>query len=213
MKLSLKAAAATTAAVLAAGGVATAATAPSAQSAGSGLTFHLIRSAGAVAAGCLDDARATVHVKHAGQVEIMTIDAHNLPKRTGFDVFINQLPNAPFGVSWYQGDLHSDKHGDAHVTFIGRFSVETFAVAPGSGAAPVVHHDPIADATTNPAFAPVHTYHVGVWFNSLQKAIDAGCATDTTLPTPFNGDHNAGPQALSTRQFDDRHGPLRQFKP
>jgi hypothetical protein len=35
----------------------------------------------------------------------MTIDAHGLPRNTDFDVFINQLPNAPFGVSWYQGGL------------------------------------------------------------------------------------------------------------
>ena len=32
-------------------------------------------------------------------------------------------------------------------------------------------------------------------------------------PTPFNGDHNAGPQALSTNQFADTNGPLRQVSP
>jgi hypothetical protein len=76
--------------------------------------------------------------------------------------------------------------------------------------APVVHNSPIKDAATNPAFAPVHTYHVGVWFNSAKDAAAAGC---TNVVTPFNGEHNAGPQALSTRQFSDTHGPLRRIKP
>ena len=81
--------------------------------------------------------------------------------------------------------------------FVGRFSVETFAVAPGTGAAPVVHDTgTIKDASTNPPFAPVHTYHVGVWFNS---GVDAAAARCANAVTPFNGDHTAGPQALSTR--------------
>jgi hypothetical protein len=72
-----------------------------------------------------------------------------------------------------------------------------------------VHNHPIPDASTNPAFAPVHEYHVGVWFNSAKDAAAAGCANTVT---PFNGEHNAGPQALSTRQFADAHGPLRRIK-
>ena len=42
-----------------------------------------------------------------------------------------QVPDAPFGLSWYQGDLESDKYGKAKGTFVGRFSEETFLVAPG----------------------------------------------------------------------------------
>ena len=78
-------------------------------------------------------AGAQVTVTHKGQVEEMTINAHGLPKNTDFDVFVTQLPNAPFGISWYQGDLESNAQGKAHVKFVGRFSVETFAVAPGTG--------------------------------------------------------------------------------
>ena len=141
----------------------------------------------------------------------MTINAHGLPKNTDFDVFVTQLPNAPFGISWYQGDLQSNAQGKAHVSFVGRFSVETFAVAPGSGAAPVVHDTgTIKDASTNPPFAPVHTYHVGVWFNS---GVDAAAARCVNAVTPFNGDHTAGPQALSTPQFADTNGPLRGWCP
>jgi hypothetical protein len=175
------------------------------------ISFALQRSAASVTSGCLTTAGATVKVTHKGQVEEMVIDAHGLPKNTDFDVFVTQLPNAPFGISWYQGDLESNAKGKAHVKFVGRFSVETFAVAPGTGAAPVVHDSgTIKDAATNPAFAPVHTYHVGVWFNSGADAAKAGCLNAVT---PFNGDHTAGPQALSTVQFADTAGPLRQLVP
>jgi hypothetical protein len=174
------------------------------------ISFALQRSTASVAANCLPNAKATVQVTHRGQVEEMTIDAQGLPKNTAFDVFVTQLPNAPFGISWYQGDLQSNDLGNAHVRFLGRFSVETFAVAPGTGPAPTVHSSPIPDASTNPAFGPVHTYHVGVWFNSSTDAANANCANVTT---PFNGDHTAGPQALSTRQFADTNGPLRRLVP
>jgi hypothetical protein len=175
------------------------------------ISFALQRSTASIAAGCLTGAGAHVRVVNKGPVEEMTIDAQGLPKNTEFDVFVTQLPNTPFGISWYQGDLESNDLGRAHGTFVGRFSVETFAVAPGTGPAPVVHDSgTIKDAATNPAFAPIHTYHVGVWFNSGQDAANAGCAN---VITPFNGDHTAGPQALSTRQFADTAGPLRQLVP
>jgi hypothetical protein len=197
-------------AVLAAGG-ATAAAASSAKSSHDQVRFALRPSAASVKAGCLLDAGAYVKVTNKGPVEVMTIDAFGLPKNTEFDLFVTQLPNAPFGISWYQGDLETNSTGRAHGEFVGRFGVETFTVAPGSGPAPVVHDDsPNKDAATNPAFAPVHEYHIGVWFNSPTDAAAAGC---TNVVTPFNGDHNAGPQALSTNQFADTFGPLRQLTP
>ncbi|PZS34564.1 MAG: hypothetical protein DLM58_05510 [Pseudonocardiales bacterium] len=174
-------------------------------------SFALQRSAASVKAGCLVNAKAKVRVKSVGPVEIMTIEASGLPKNTEFDVFVTQLPNAPFGISWYQGDLQTNKYGRAFGVFAGRFSIETFVVAPGSGPAPVVHDgSPNPDAATNPPTAPVHEYHIGVWFNSPTDAAAAGCANAVT---PFNGDHNAGPQALSTLQFPDTAGPLRQVTP
>lgn len=209
MKFSLKAAAVVTAAVLAAGGAASAATSHNAAAAKHpDLTFKLLRSAGSVTAGCLTGVKATVSVTLGEPVDTMVVNATGLPKNTGFDVFIIQVPNAPFGLSWYQGDLHSNSHGVAHAEYKGRFSQETFVVAPGAAVAPVVHNTPTADAATNPATAPVHMFHVGVWFNSAAKSAAAGCAN---VVTPFNGDHTAGPQALSTRGFGDRHGPLRSL--
>ena len=198
------------AAALAVGGV-SAASANPAPSSHDQTSFALKPSAASVKAGCLLDAGAKVRIKNVGAVEIMTIDAFGLPKNTDFDVFVTQLPNAPFGISWYQGDLHTNGRGNAFGVFAGRFSIETFVVAPGSGPAPVVHDDgPIKDAATNPPTAPVHEYHLGVWFNSPTDATAAGCANALT---PFNGEHNAGPQALSTLQFADTAGPLRQVTP
>ncbi len=94
--------------------------------------------------------------------------------------------------------------------FIGRFSQETFAVAPNTAPAPSVHSTPIADATSNPAFGPIHTFHLGLWFNSPADAVKAGCPGATT---PFNGEHKAGVQSLNTANFPNLDGPLGSLKP
>ena len=174
-------------------------------------SFQMVRSGAAVAANCLPGATAKVSIRSQGPVEVMTVTANHLPASKEFDLFVIQVPNAPFGVSWYQGDLETDGRGHAQGTFIGRFSVETFAVAPDVAPAPQVHNSkPFPDAATNPKFGPVHTYHLGLWFNSPNDAKAAGCPNTTT---PFNGDHTAGVQALSTRQFHDDQGPLRRITP
>jgi hypothetical protein len=171
-------------------------------------SFNMVRSAASVKANCLLGATARVSITSQGPVETMKVWASHLPKNTDFDLFVIQVPNTPFGISWYQGDLNSDSHGNARGTFVGRFSVETFAVAPGTAPAPVVFNGPFPDASANPPFNPVQMYHLGVWFNSPTDAAAAGCAN---VVTPFNGEHNAGPQALSTRNFPDNFGPLRQI--
>ena len=210
-KLSKRISAVAGATVLAAAGAATIAVTSAA--AGTSVTqtsFHMVRSATAVGAGCLKGAQARVTIRSQGPVEVMRVSADHLPRNTDFDLFVIQVPNAPFGISWYQGDLESNGRGHAEGTFIGRFSIETFAVAPNVAPAPQVHSSPIPDATANPAFGPVHTYHLGLWFNSPSDATAAGCPGATT---PFNGDHTAGVQALSTRNFGDQTGPLRQLQP
>ena len=67
-----------------------------------------------------------------------------------------------------------------------------------------------AASSTNPATGPVHTFHLGLWFNDPADSVKAGCANAVT---PFNGDHNAGPQALSTKNFANDQGPLRMLTP
>jgi len=63
----------------------------------------------------------------------MTVEVEGLPPHTNFDFFVIQVPNPPFGLSWYQGDIETDDFGRAHQRFIGRFNLETFIVAPSQG--------------------------------------------------------------------------------
>ncbi|MEZ5410042.1 MAG: hypothetical protein R2761_18580 [Acidimicrobiales bacterium] len=165
--------------------------------------FEMVRTAG-LAATCAPEATATVTIRSLGPVEVMSVDARGLPADTEFDLFVTQVPNAPFGLSWYQGDLETNYKGKAHGTFVGRFSQETFSVAVKGGVpAPVVHDG--SDAASNPATAPVHQFHLGLWFNSPEDAEAAGCPA---IVTPFNGEHDAGIQILNTGTFPDGAGPL-----
>jgi len=172
------------------------------------ISFDMVVSKGAAA--CLPKAEAEVKVISNGGAEDMFISATGLPPDTDFDFFVIQVPNAPFGLSWYQGDLRSNADGDAVQHFRGRFSIETFIVAPGVAPAPVVFNGPFPDAARNPATGPIQTYHLGLWFNSPADAQNAGCPNAVT---PFNGEHNAGIQVLNTSNFPDNHGPLRDLHP
>lgn len=169
-----------------------------------GKTFTMVRSNGTPAA-CLPSAKATVVVTKQGTTEKLVLKATGLRPNSDYDLFVTQVPDAPFGISWYQSDLHTDGWGAGQVTVVGRFNKETFSVAPGAAPAPVVH---AGDAAVNPAFAPIHQYHLGLWFNSPTDAAASGCAGATT---PFNGDHNAGVQILSTRNFPAAAGPLKSI--
>ena len=172
-------------------------------------TFELVRSSASVAKNCLPYAKATVSVEHTDEVDIMRVHARGLPRDTEFAFFVLQAAEAPFGLAWYQGDLQTDKRGIGSATYIGRFNEETFSVATGSTVAPVVHSSPIADGSQNPVTAPIHQYHLGFWFNSPADAAAAGCLDVTTA---FNGEHDAGVQAMSTRQFPALSGPLGRLK-
>ena len=176
---------------------------PGTATAANSIVFGMVRSAAVETAGCAMNAQARVTIDSLGPVEVMNVEATGLPPNAEFDLFVTQLPNAPFGMAWYQGDMESDQYGNATGKFVGRFNVETFTVAPDVAQAPVVHE---GDASQNPKTAPVHQFHIGIWFGSPTTAAKAGCPSTVT---PFNGEHNAGIQALSTTQFDDLNGPLR----
>ena len=180
--------------------------AAAADKADNSVTFNMVVSAGAKT--CLPNASGTVRITPDGPVETMEVSVQGLPANTDFDFFVIQVPKAPFGISWYQGDIETDKHGRGHQRFVGRFSIETFAVAPGSAPAPVVFNGPFPDASLNPSFNPLQMYHLGLWFGSPDVAQAAGCPATVT---PFNGQHNAGIQVLNTSNFPDDQGPLRQL--
>ena len=171
--------------------------------AASQVTFNMVRSNG-LPNGCAVAANARVQIQSLGFAERMTVTVWGLPPNTELDLFTIQVPNFPFGVGWYVGDIKIGAHGTATKTFISRFSKETFALAIGAAPAPQPHG--AKDASTNPVFKPVHTFHLGMWFNSPAEAVRAGCPNITT---PFNGEHTAGIQVLSTRNYGNLVGPLR----
>ena len=172
--------------------------------------FNMVRGAKVVASKCLPNATARVSIKPGGPVEVMDVSVEGLPPNTDFAFFVIQKPGAPFGLAWYQGDIETDDYGEGHERFIGRFNEETFIVAQGSVPAPLVHNNAFPDAAMNPVTAPVHTFHLGLWFNSPQDAVNAGCPGDVT---PFNGEHDAGIQVLNTSNFLDLEGPLLNVRP
>ena len=165
-----------------------------AAAAGSGraVTFGLQASPGI--ASCLPHARGEVAVVPGSLNDLMAVAIHGMPANSDFDLFVIQQPNKPFGVSWYQTDIHADSHGDGFATVRGIFDVETVSVSPGG--------------TTT--FAPTHQYHLGLWFNDPNLPFKLGCEPGATSPavTPFNGEQHAGIQVLNTAQFPVDAGPL-----
>ena len=123
-------------------------------------TFAMVPTGGVEA--CIKAAKGRVTITHSLElVENMHVEVTGLPKNTDFDLFVIQVPNSPFGLSWYMGDMLTDNNGEAVGDFVGRFQIGTFIVAPGVAPAPKVLSD---DATSNPETAPVQLYHLGLWF-------------------------------------------------
>ncbi len=187
--------------VLSIGGSMSAAAAPPEE-----LKFDMALSA--AAAGCLPQAQGRVTVRDAsGGNQRMQVSVNGLPPNTDFAFFVLQVPTGPFGMSWYQGDIVTDKKGRGSEEFRGIFSSELFVFAPATRAAPQTD---TFDAATNPTTAPVHTYHLGLWFSDPADAAAAGCPGTVT---PFEGNHQAGIQVFNTSNFgtEAATGPLGQF--
>jgi len=181
---------------------------PSARAANTSISFPLVASAGAKT--CLPKAEGHVIDATLGPVEELTVTVSGLPANTEFDFFSIQVPNAPFGLAWYNGDIHTDSRGVGVGHFVSRYSVETFIVSPGVAPAPrTFPKGAFPDAGQGVKTGPVQLYHLGLWFNSPADAAKAGCAN---TETPFNGEHNAGIQVLNTGSFPDLHGPLINLK-
>jgi hypothetical protein len=115
------------------------------------------------------------------------MDPGQLARHESVRLFVERAKAAapPFGIAWYEGDIETNVQGYGKGFFVGRFNRETFAMDPDSGNAPIHHSDgPYPDASTNPDFAPIHTHHLGLFFDSPGAARRAGCPADVTL---FNG--------------------------
>ena len=171
----------------------------------SSFAFKMVRNA-ALPSACLPNASGNVQIHDAGPVQVMTVEVKGLPPNTDFDFFVIQKPTATFGMSWYQGDIETNGRGRSVGVFIGRFSIETFVVAPGAEDAPLTFEDtPFPSVSPNPQTGPIQMYHLGLWFNSPTDASNNSCPD---AETPFNGEHNAGVQVLNTSNFPDLEGPL-----
>jgi len=155
-------------------------------------TFGLKPSPGI--ASCLPHARGVASITPGSLNDTMKVTLYGMPANSDFDLFVIQTPNKPFGVSWYQSDIHAGRTGSGSATVRGIFDRETFSVSPGG--------------TTT--FAPTHQFHLGVWFNDPNLPFRLGCEPGMTAPvvTPFNGEQHAGIQVVNTAQFPDNAGPL-----
>lgn len=155
--------------------------------------FDMIPSPGINA--CLPKARGHVEITPGKLNDEMKVSVTGLAPNTEYDLFVIELPNKPFGVSWYQTDLDTDSHGAGNVTVRGIFDVETFSVSPGG-------------PTTT--FKPTHQFHLGLWFGDPNVPFKLGCEPGAKSPiiTPFNGEQHAGIQVLNTANFPNNAGPL-----
>jgi hypothetical protein len=143
--------------------------------------FDLTPPAGAVA-NCLPNAVARVLVFPKEQrlgVDSLDLKAEGLPANTTFNVFLTQLPGAPFGAVEYIGnfDTNSDGRGSLRVDTI------------------------VNDAFASTVVAGVRVRndlnHVVIWF--ADPAADDFCFAPGTGPiTPFDADGQAGASALSS---------------
>jgi hypothetical protein len=94
-----------------------------------------------------------------------------------------------FGLAWYQSDLEANYEGEM------RASIRTILLDQIFGFDPAVN------------LPPTGTFEVGFWFNDPKDA--AACGFDVTKPTPFNGEHKAGPLAMiSVPDAEIGIGPL-----
>jgi hypothetical protein len=170
-------------------------------------SFPMVVSPGAK--NCLPDATGAVIDNTFGNVENMTVIISGLPANTDFVLFIIQVPNAPFGLAWYNGDIMTDADGKGAINVTGRFNIGTFIVSLGAVPSPNVFPAPpavLAQSTTGAVTnGPVQIYHLGVWFNSPDDAVKAGCPGTATT---FTSNHDAGIQVLNTANYPDDAGPL-----
>ncbi len=158
----------------------------------SSFSFKLVPATGIAA--CLPKASGHVTITTGSLNDTMVVTVTGMPAKAGFDLFVIQEPAKPFGISWYQTDIQANSSGTGSATVRGVFDSETFSVSAGG--------------TTT--FAPTHQYHLGLWFNDPSVPFNLGCEPGATSPviTPFNGEQNAGIQALNTSNFPIAAGPL-----
>lgn len=143
-----------------------------------------------------------VNVKRGKLADTLTIEGNNIRPHLAFDMFTVQRSNllsngnadpnfTNFGLAWYQSDLQANGAGHFKTT------IKTILL------------DQIFGFDPDASLAPTNSFHVGFWFNDPNDANQNGCVFDVTKPTPFNGEHKAGPVAMiSVPDNQTNLGPL-----
>ena len=143
---------------------------------------------------------AHVTVTRGSLNDTLVIRANNIKPHLAFDMFTVQRSNllsdgtvdpnfTNFGLAWYQSDLEANEDGQFTAT------IKTILL------------DQIFGFDPDASLAPLNTFHVGFWFNNPNSA--KKCGFDPTHPTPFNGEHKAGPVAMiSVPDANTNLGPL-----
>jgi len=146
------------------------------------------------------NATAEVTVVRGSLADTLYVTGQNFQPNLGFDLFTIQRselladgqvdPNfTNFGLAWYQTDLQADQYGNINATIHTILLDQIFGF----------------DPDTN--LAPTNALHVGFWFDNPKDAV--ACGFDVNKPTPFNGQHVAGPNAMiSVPNAKTNLGPL-----
>ena len=145
-----------------------------------------------------------------GFTERLVLTVRGLKPGTPLVLFTLQVPNAPFGVGWYQGDVVVGPKGRVTETFISRAQrIEQEALAPWGRQAEHAGNGVQARNSAQRARSSSRSQHLPPRhrFNSVEAA-EANGAFCPTNKTAFNGDHTAGPQVLNSGRFPDTAGPL-----
>jgi hypothetical protein len=144
--------------------------------------------------------KAQVIVQRGELNDVLILRAQHLKPNLDFDLFTIQNSNLladgevdpnfkNFGLAWYQSDIQADANGNAEV------AIKTILLDQIFGFDPAV------------VLPPTNTFHLGFWFNNPNDAV--ACGFDPTKPTPFNGEHKAGPNAMiSLPNAETDLGPL-----
>ena len=143
---------------------------------------------------------AQVILQRGTDNDVLILRAQHLKPNLNFDLFTiqnsNLLSNGSvnpnflnFGLAWYQSDLQADSSGNVDIAIKTILLDQIFGFDPAVG------------------LLPTNTFHVGFWFNNPNDAV--ACGFDPTKPTPFNGQHKAGPNAMiSLPNPETNLGPL-----
>jgi hypothetical protein len=172
------------------------------------ITFNLLPNPAVI--DCLranpyEEPRARATVIRGRQNDTLILDLDGIKPGLAFDLFTVQNsffqangtkdPNftGSFGLAWYQSDIKIGKQTDD-----GHVQIKTILLDDIFGFDPDVH------------LPPTNTFHLGFWFDNPQDAAAfPSCHFDPTKPTPFNGEHKAGPFAmLSAPDAKTALGPL-----